>query len=56
MTRAQAEALWSVERAAEIDWMDEQSRAGWPGPPTRPAPVMTVPPPYSPDWYRRFPA
>lgn len=54
MTPAEAIAIWRRERAAQIDWMEEQTAAGvYPaGPYTRPMPPMTVPPPYSPAWYR----
>ena len=54
MTRDEATAQWRRERVAQIDWMDEQTRAGtYPhGPYTRPCPAMTVPPPYSPKWYQ----
>lgn len=57
MTQDEAHALWRRERTAQIDWMDSETRAGtYPaGPYTQPMPAMTVPPPFSPDWYRRYP-
>lgn len=56
MKQSEAEAIWSAERAAQIDWMSEQTRARrYPdGPYTRPCPEMTVPPPFSPEFYRRY--
>jgi hypothetical protein len=54
LTRTCTRRIWRLERNAQIDWMREQTLAGvYPGgPPTRPMPEMTVPPPFSPAWYR----
>jgi hypothetical protein len=44
---------WQDERAAQIDWADEQTRKGlYPHNVDRPCPEMTTPPPYSPEFYR----
>lgn len=52
-------AIWARERAAQIDWAEEQSMlwqrnpdgpVQWPGGPySRPCPPMTAPPPFSPQ-------
>lgn len=41
--------IWERESHAQVEWMDEQTRAGvYPqGPFTRPCPEMTAPPPFS---------
>ena len=52
LTQDRALVVWRRERAAQIDWMDEQTRKGlYPDRPDRPCPPMTVPPPFSPEWY-----